>query len=742
MLRIVGLILILAYQAPGVWPASADQAEMGSETSSNHLEQLQKCREGLVDPKARPEDRKRWAELLFSYQSQPAQALVVELLSDAQMPDVQRALCGVLADRARSKPQGLSDALVEPLMDLLGAESEELVSMAAGALADFPGSTVPAKLGALASRTDVPLGKRLAAINALAPNTHRREVTGQLISLLDAGVPEITERVAAELEAVTPQDFGSDLELWRRWWEQESGLTEEAWLAEQLQIHRDRSRRLSDEFVQYRKVTRRNQQAATARLRGFQRELYRVLNSEQQEAKLVEWLGDPVPVVKLTAFSIIKARIADEGKRPEGSVLSALLKAFREGSALVRREALDIIQNLNDPAVVEAVLTELRRETDPPTRHAMFKAIGKLDRPEAIPALIREIASATSFPECVREAAISLGSVAGAAGGDERLTAAAAPLKERFHAVSADDPTMRAALLTAMAGIADPAFTLEFLEAIESDEAMVVQPAVRGLLAVGEDSKLPRLRTLMAHADALVRLAATEAVGQLGHEDADLERLLTRLDPAIETNKLARDAAWRGFRGFLSRRSVSDRIKAAERLRDQPDLEVEYLEELADSLSGVNGASAGREAVLDRLAALLVADDHHAEAVPHLRTLCDLRSVGADGAAMECGLRLLDATLRDPAASGLADLIRELAGKVQANNGAVRDKIVECVAAWLESGEMALNVENARRQLAQLRSVPTDVLGEEWEKLLERAAARLESDDEDVPAPTPQSPGE
>ncbi len=74
----------------------------------------------------------------------------------------------------------------------------------------------------------------------------------------------------------------------------------------------------------------------------------------------------------------------------------------------------------------------------------------------------------------------------------------------------------------------------------------------------------------MAHGDPLVRLAATEAVGQLGREEADLEYLLMRLNPTIESNELPRETAWRGFRRLLSRRSVGDRIKAAERLRDLP----------------------------------------------------------------------------------------------------------------------------------------------------------------------------
>ncbi len=707
-----------------------------SQPPPEHLNQLQKCREGLVDPEARPEDRRRWAELLFSYSSPDAMALVVELLGAFETPDVQRAVCAVLADRARERPERLDPGFIEPLMDLLGAESEDLRTMAAGALADFPGADVPAKLGALAARTDVPVARRLAAIDALAPNTHRREVVGQLIGLLDAEAAEITDRVVDALESATPETFGSDADGWRQWWTEKSRLDEEAWLAEQLQIYRDRARRLADEFSEYRAVTQREQAAVTSQLRSFQRELFRTGNGEQRDAKLTEWLGDPLPVVRLTAVSIIKARMADEGKRPEGQVLTALLGALREGPPPIRREALEIVQNLNDPAVVEAVLSQLARETDLPTRLAIFKAIGRLDRPETIPALVQEITSASSSSECVREAAIALGHVATEADTAGDLKDAVRALKSRFDLTADEDVAMRAALLAAMAGLADAAFAPEFLGAVESDDERLLQPAIRGLLAIGEGSKLPRLRTLMGHGDPLVRLAATEAVGRLGREDADLESLLNRLNPDIEPNELPREAAWRGFRRFLSTRPVPDRIKAAERLREMPEAEVRYLKELADTLAGANGTGGDLETVLDRLSTVLVAEGHFPEAVPYLRSLCELRAIRSDEEAFKCGLRLLDAVLRDPTAVGLCELLQRLAA--EAADAAARTRVVTHVSDYLESDAVVADTERTQSLIADLRTVPTDILGESWSQMLERAAARFESDGkEPEPPPSP-----
>jgi HEAT repeat protein len=732
--RLIGCILFVLAAGPAKLSVRSQPPREPTDTApSEHSEQLKNIRDGLLDPEVRPENRRRFADLLLSYNSPQARALTVELLGLAQSPDVQRALCTVIADRARRTPERLDESYVQPLLNMLDASAEDLRLLASRALADFPGAEAPRRLGQLAVQDDAPLARRLAAIDALASRTHRREVVGQLINLLDAGVPEVTERVLAALEPATRRTFGSDLDGWRRWWQEKSRLSDEAWSAEQLQIYRERYRQTADELRTYREETRREHDALIARMRGFQRDLFRVLNVEQREAKLLEWLDDPLPVVKLAALTIIKARIADEGKRPEGKTRDALIGLLKQGSPEMRREVLGIVQNLNNPVVVEAVLAQLEQEVDPPTRQAMFKAIGKLASPATIPALIREITGAASTPECVREAAIALGRVAAAATPGADLRDAAAALKGRYNSIAPEDVSTRAALLTAMAGTADSAFTPEFLEAIEQDNATLLSPAISGLLAVRDTSKLPRLRTLMAHPDPLVRVAAIEAVGQLGREDGDLESLLTRLNRAVETNEHARDAAWRGLQQLLSNRPTQERIKAAERLRDYPDLEVKYLAELADALSKVNGGG-DLETVLDRLATALVTQGRHGEAVEPLQRIYGMHTTRPDARTEEYGRRLLEAALRSPANTDVAELIAQLA--VGAQSDSAKTQIVDTVAQYLESPEAASDAERARKLLSALRSVPPQTFDDAWTRMLERASARLQPAN-GSPAPSP-----
>lgn len=700
-----------------------------------HLEELQRCREGILDADARSRSRRRWAAQLVSYNSPEAWAVAVEFLRLGGRPEVQRALTAEIAERARQAPDRLDPALVDPLLDLLGAPSADLRSFAAQALTSIPGTDIPDKLGNVASRTDAPLAKRLAAIDALAPNTHRREVVGELIALLGTQVPEITERVIAALDTATHEGFGDDLPRWRAWWKRKSKLTEEAWLAERARVDRERLRLVTTRFEQYQESARREAEAATGRIRNLQRELFRVLTPEHREAKLVAWLNDPMVVVQSTALTLIRARMADEGKRPEGAVLEALLQSLNEGPCALRPEVLEIIQNLDEPRVVVAVLGLLDRETDPAVRSLIFRALGKLADPDAIPALIREIASPQSSPNCVREAAAALGLVASQPDVAEYTNPAVEALKTRYQTVSPESIGLRAALLAAMAGVGNRVFTAEFLAALVTDEPAILRPAIRGVQAVGDRSKLPRLRTLTAHPDLLVRLAAIEAVGVLGYEDADLESLLTRLNPTIEMDVLATDAAWRGFLSILASRPLEQRIEAANRLRDLPQFEANYLETLAESLASGNGHIEQLTVVYDRLATILTAQNRHEEAVEPLRRLYQAQSGNSDPGTTDSGLRLLQASLRSTTETGAADLIHQLGATA---NETQKTRLTTIVAEYFASPEARNHVERSRSLLTELGSLPPDLLGEAWSEMLSQAAAQLQQrDTTEAPARPP-----
>lgn len=711
---------------------AASSAQAGDLTPAEQL-QLANCRAGLIDPQARPAERQRWAELLFTFSSPPAKSLIIEMLERIESPAAQQAIAEVITNRARLAPESADPEFIPPLMNLLSVESEELRTAAARALAEYGGTDVPARLGAVAAAPNEPMTKRLAAIDALASQVDRREVIAALIPLLDSGLPEVRSRVIAALEPASRQPVGADIARWKEWWAAKARLTHEQWLADRVSMYRERLRSARHDASTSREESRKRSESLTSRLGEFQREVFRMLPSDQQEARLAAWLDDPLAEVKLGALAVIQARIADEGRRPNPDVLGALLKQLRDPSPLVRRQVLLIVQTLNDPTVVKAVLAQLEHEKDLAVRHAIFKALGRLNSMDSVPALVQEIAAPESDATCVEEAAIALGQMTPTLQDSQLQQQAVAALQNRYQRVDSSNHELRAALLSAMAGVGDESFGPAFLEAVDSTHPTILRSAIRGLRAINNGSKLPRLRALMSDADPLVRLAATEAVARLGREVADLESLMARQNPAIESNELVREAAWRGTRDYLARRPTEERIQIAQRLRDLPDLEIRYLEELASSLAATNGGIEALSDVYDRLATVMIIQNRFVEAAGYLRRLYELKTKQDLIAAQDVGLRWLEATLL---ADHEPDIVATLNQLLHAG-GPQQYWILDVIAQWFETPDMLNNAERSRSLLAALKALPADSLGESWRELLDRVEARWrESNESTVSEPT------
>ena len=330
------LRILVGLAAGTALAASARGAENTPELpSQNQLDQLKNCREGILDPQARQEERRRWIMTLLTYDSASSRQLVAELLGTDDRSDVRLALCEVLASQARTAPHRLAAEFIEPLMVLLGSEHEPLRWAAAKALVGFPGSAGTDQLRAIAAKADESMPTRLAVIDALSSKVDRREVVDTLVSLLEANVPAINDHVIAALQPLTIEDFDRDIDRWQAWWKEKSKLGAEAWLADQLQIYRDRLRRTQDEFEAFRTDAMGRHEALASRVGAFQRDLFRVLNQDEKDNRLAEWLSDSVEDVNRTALSLVRARIADEGLRPIGRVQDALLVLLRDGSAVV-----------------------------------------------------------------------------------------------------------------------------------------------------------------------------------------------------------------------------------------------------------------------------------------------------------------------------------------------------------------------------------------------------------------------
>ena len=726
-------IVFLCLLAGGPRIGLAQLIESPTETSHSDLViQLENCRAGLVDPGARASDRIRWAETLFSIDAPQARAMITELLGNDAEPAAQRALCDVMADPARRAR--LHPEFIDPVLRLLASDSEELRAAASRALARISGTEVPARLGALAFDTNIPLSQRLAAIDALAAQIDRREVVQELIRLLDSDVPDVRARASTALAAAARVNHGADIEQWKKWWAGKSLLSQEAWLADRVVLYRDLWQIAELERATAQKEHRRRLEALAARMTAFQSDAFRALTSDQQESRLVEWLEDPIPEVRLGALSLIQSRIGDEGKRPAEAVQAALLRMLKDAHPAVRRDVLLILQTLKDPVVVKGIMGQLDVEQDVTIRAGLFKALGMSERIEVVPALLKEITAGNMEGGCAREAAYALAQIAPRIEAPESRSQIAQTLSEQYGKVDPADTASRAALLAAMVGVADPVLAPEFLAALDSQDSGIVRTGIRGLRALRNSEKLPRIRTLMGDANALVRAAATEAVGAMGMEDVDLESLLARVNPATESDDLVREAAWKGLRELLSKRSPAERLRAVDRLRDLPELELRYLEELASSLTDSNGDGLTLASVCERLARALTAAQRFDEAAVHWRRVFELRSHQNDPEMLNTGIHWLESALRSRRETDLARVIAQITSTSGSESA---PRIVEAVSQRLTAPEVVADPEYARSLLDRLAQVPPESLGAEWNQLLQQAETRVTAAQHGPPMVTP-----
>ncbi len=706
-----------------------------AQTSNPHLIQLRNCKAGITDAHGRQTDRQRWVETLFAFDTPEADTLIVELLGPNVLDDARQSVCDSIATLARSNPTRLRPAFVDPLVELLGADTDALRSASAKALADFPGVDVPKKLGALASNPEVPLIKRLAAVDVLALRVDQKEVIEQLIRLLETDEPALAKHVANALAPASRKPLGDNVSSWHQWWNEKSRLGHNGWLTDRLAMYRERLRAIQQDDLAIHQQLSQRLSAVSNQLTEFQRQVFLTLPADQKDPQLATWLGSELPEVQLAAAALIKARIADEGIRPTGNLLAALLKLLDDDSPRIRREILLIVQTMPDETVIRKVLSRLELEQDIPTRYATLKAIGRLDSPQAAPVLIQEIANIHSAPICVKEAATALGRIGPKIIDAKLRTQATEALKTRYaplsnHTNQTPPPhtDLRAALLAAMAGLGDKAFGPEFVEAVESDDPNVLRAAIRGLQTVGDRSKLPRLRTLAAAPNPLVRLASVTALGILGSEDADIERLLTQLTPANENDQLVREASWRAFQAILQAKTIEQRFALSARLRDLPEREAMYLQSLSEEIA-TSGNHEAIDQINDRLGILLVSLGRYDDASAILKRLYEWRATINSEEGFAVGLQWLDATLHASASVDLAIVVNALATTASSENQ--KQQVSQAIEKWFESQDALDNPDRARAKLESLATISDMAMGKTWQPLLTRLRLATASPTED-----------
>ncbi|MCP4594418.1 MAG: HEAT repeat domain-containing protein, partial [bacterium] len=641
----LGACCLVALQAPLAGAQEGLPPESG--LTDEQTATLLRHRAGVENTADSEGTRQGQAEALLRTGWPAAADLLIEMLESTEEPSTQVVICRAVAHLEATQPQFVDTRLVEPLVRLLG-DADPVVSVAiTEALASFRDASVIAQLGKLSQDSGRPLVQRVAVIEALAANIDRRVVIEQLIGLTADPESKVRERALVALARASRVDYGGSDEAWEAWWQEKSALDENAWLADRVQLFAQRTTELNTRLAAQRRESERRYQALARRMVDVLRLTYRLTAQQAQKDELLTaWLADPLVDLRRTAVDLIREQIYDQ-QRPSEAVRQALRDRYTDRSPDLRREVLELVAALNDPAEMDAILARLSAENDASVRETILGVLGKLRNPGAIPVLISEISDESASVACVTGAARSLSTLARVSEDPAQLASAVTPLLARMETAGPDDYRLREALLEAMAAIGLAEFAPQFLAHLDSDRPELVLPAIRGVVAMQGQAHLDHLWGLCQHADARVRLEAIRALGALGEGQRALEALMNHLNPITEPRDTVRDAAWEALNRILRSTPAETRLQWAGRLKDLPARQIDYLTTLVDEFANASPEPVQLHQARDLLARLLYGQGRYAEAVRHLQDLYTSLKASDDPTCGEVGVLLLSARLRN-----------------------------------------------------------------------------------------------
>jgi len=454
-----------------------------------------------------------------------------QLLEGQPEPAAVQAVALAVLDTAKPPLE-----LGESLLKWLAAQEPAVRDAVVAALVAYRGTPLVEKLRRVAAQQALPQHQRLAAVAVLARMADKQAMAA-LVDLL--GVPDEQVRQAAHdaLAQIAKIDFGSDLAAWRRWWQANKDRQPVEWLAELNESLTKQNRRLTEQL-----------RTLTARLVKALREVYHAAPEADRAAKLIAYLGDPIPEVRLLGIELVNGLITD-GKAVSPEAASQLRRLLDDPDSRVRLQTVQVIRDLRHRDDAKLLLGRFERETDPAVRRAIVKALGWLGDPAAADVLLKCLREDDADLPAASASALGLlcqrSNGSGSAG--DVLDRVAAALKERFAAAKRpQEATLRQAILEAMAKIADDRFRPELLAALKSPEPAARQAAVEALARLAQPDDPALIRPFLADAEPTVREAACRALASIGTQ-AELPALVKRCDEqaesAVAVRKAAKDAA-------------------------------------------------------------------------------------------------------------------------------------------------------------------------------------------------------
>ena len=481
----------------------------------------------LADPGRSAKTKVEAAGLLLTRPYPQATEKLLEFLGDGANRPAQIAVAEAIA------LDGLGRAeFAQPLLDLLAGGDPSVRAAAAKALVTYKNGGVVDKLVAVATDAKADRDVRLVTIAALQ-RVLDKKVVDALVGLLGDGDGAVRDAAAESLIKLTNiRAFGKDPAQWRQWWRENKDRDRSEWLADLTESLAKANAALEDDNDRLRD-----------RLARAMEDLYAATPPAGRNALLLSFLKDPLADVQLVGAALTERKLA--ANEPIPPEIPAQIRAMLQGDNVQARAAAALLlADLGDSKDVELLLERLGKESAPPARQALLKALGQLQDLKALPVVLAEIGS--TYDDTAASAAEALAGIATrhSLEGKTRDQAVKALVGRYSQRVDVTNGTaLREALLRAMGVLADEAFVDVMTAAVKDPAATVRLAAVDGLARIGNDKCLPKLVPLAGDADRGVRRAALVALKTLGGE-SQLRTILRRTDPAAEADRDVREQAW------------------------------------------------------------------------------------------------------------------------------------------------------------------------------------------------------
>jgi HEAT repeat protein len=218
------------------------------------------------------------------------------------------------------------------------------------------------RLHDLAVDCDAEIAARQSALWTLG-RCGSKEAAHVLIEFLHEDNEILRRAAAAALRDLSGQDYGSDEEPWRAWWENHKHLTGERWLETRLRYQTSRAHRLEDDLRRSR-----------AQLLRLQQQLYSRLSSNERVSHIQSLLNQDDPAVRTLAVTWSVELLASAEASHQRSLTQVLMRLSHDSDVEVRRAAILGLGRVRELGVFERLQRLTHAET-PAVRMAALHAL-------------------------------------------------------------------------------------------------------------------------------------------------------------------------------------------------------------------------------------------------------------------------------------------------------------------------------------------------------------------------------